>query len=91
MVDLISSDEGVTKRHEDTLELSEDMVLSSSDEGVTKRHEDSLELSEDLDLSSSDEEDEVDYSLEDEITVHTLQWFEENRREQHTLAKEVVK
>ena len=91
VVDLISSDEGVTKRHEDSLELSEDMVLSSSDEGVTKRHEDSLELSEDLDLSSSDEEDEVDYSLEDEITVHTLQWFEENRREQHTLAKEVVK
>ena len=74
VIDLISSDEGVTKRHEDTLELSEDMVLSSDDES-----------------DEESEEEEPDYSIEGETTVHTLQWFEENRQEQYKFALEVVK
>ena len=65
--------------------------LISSDEGVTKRHENTLELSEDMVLSSSDEEEELDYSIEEETTVHTLQWFEENRQEQYKFALKVVK
>lgn len=68
--------------------------LISSDKEVTKLREDTLDLDlSDLDLSSedeSDEEDEIDYSIEGETTVHTLQWFEENRNDQYMFALKVV-
>ena len=73
MLDLISSDEEVTKPREDTLDLGlSDLDLSSEDE-------------------SDEEEEDIDYSIEEETTVHTLQWFQENRQEQHKLSLEVVK
>ena len=70
--------------------------LTSSDEGVIEhREEDTLEVSGYVVVpsegESDGEEEDIDYSIEEETTVQTLQWFEENRKEQYKLAKEVVR
>ena len=64
--------------------------LISSDKEVVKRSWDTLSPTVDLSEEDSDEDDEIAYSIDEEIAVHTLRWFKENRHEQYQFSEEIV-